>query len=79
MSSLENASKKVVPVKDRIKYWNIVPGDQIRLLGRRRGGRRDENEVLHEVVAVNKFRNRVYVRGMRHDVSVYLLESSPTN
>ncbi|KAJ3966942.1 hypothetical protein EV361DRAFT_528365 [Lentinula raphanica] len=68
--SLVNFSKKIVPEKDRIKWWNIVPGDQVRLLGRRRGGTtgKDGKEVLlHEVVAVNKFRNRVYVKGMRHD------------
>ncbi|KAJ4472136.1 hypothetical protein J3R30DRAFT_3660026 [Lentinula aciculospora] len=72
-TSFEAFSKKVVAVKDRIKYWNIVPGDQIRLLGGRRKGKdsaEGKNVVLHEVVAVNKFRNRVYVRGMRHDVSV---------
>ncbi|THV05388.1 hypothetical protein K435DRAFT_849954 [Dendrothele bispora CBS 962.96] len=51
----EAFSKKVVPEKDRIKYWNVVPGDQVRIRG-------DRNSTLHEVVAINKFRNRVFVR-----------------
>ncbi|KAJ3743407.1 hypothetical protein DFH05DRAFT_1495894 [Lentinula detonsa] len=70
--ALVNYSKKIVPVNERIKWWNIVPGDQVRLLGGRRGGKggRDGRQVLlHEVVAINKFRNRVYVRGMKHDLS----------
>jgi len=54
--NIETFSKKTAPVKDRIKYWNIVPGDQIRLLG-------DRKKTLQEVTAINKFRNRVYVRG----------------
>ncbi|KAF9076569.1 hypothetical protein BDP27DRAFT_1255514 [Rhodocollybia butyracea] len=50
-----NFSPETVPVKDRIKWWNIVPGDQIRVIG-------DENSVIHQVTAINKLRNRVYVR-----------------
>ncbi|EGO01622.1 hypothetical protein SERLA73DRAFT_166171 [Serpula lacrymans var. lacrymans S7.3] len=47
---------KVVPVKDRIKYWNVVPGDQIRIRG-------DPRETLHEVLSINRFSNRVYLKG----------------
>ncbi|KIJ20107.1 hypothetical protein PAXINDRAFT_166253 [Paxillus involutus ATCC 200175] len=46
---------KVVPVKDRIKYWNVVPGDQIRIRG--------EGSKLHEVMSINRFSNRVYLKG----------------
>lgn len=42
---------------DRIKYWNIVPGDQVRIV---RGGHADENK--HEVLSVNKTRNFVYLK-----------------
>ncbi|KAG7096659.1 hypothetical protein E1B28_004074 [Marasmius oreades] len=52
-------SKKVAETRDRIKYWNVVPGDQIRLL-------RDTRGTLQEVLAINKFRNRVYVRGLQY-------------
>ena len=46
---------RAVPPRDRIKYWNIVPGDQIRIRGDRGGA-------IHEVQAINKLRNRVYLR-----------------
>ena len=46
------APKDVKP-KDRIKWWNIVPGDQVRIRG---------EEELREVQAVNKLRNMVYLR-----------------
>ncbi|KAL0580907.1 Transcription factor mbp1 [Marasmius crinis-equi] len=54
--TVKDFSKKVARTKDRIKWWNVVPGDQIRLLGDVRG-------TLQEVMAINRFRNRVYVRG----------------
>jgi len=47
---------KSVRPKDRIKYWNVVPGDQIRLLG-------DKTNTLHEVLSINKVSNRVFVKG----------------
>ena len=62
LPTYENFSRKVVPVNDRIKHWNIVPGDQIRVLG-------DKSSTIREVTAINKFRNRVYVRGMNEKVS----------
>ncbi|KAJ8475470.1 hypothetical protein ONZ45_g15595 [Pleurotus djamor] len=47
---------KSVRPADRIKYWNIVPGDQIRILG-------DKSGVLREVLSINRISNRVFVRG----------------
>ncbi|KAF9008806.1 hypothetical protein BDQ17DRAFT_1397967 [Cyathus striatus] len=47
---------KRVQVKDRIKHWNIVPGDQIRILG-------DKKNTLREVLSINRMTNRVYVKG----------------
>lgn len=47
---------KSVRPGDRIKYWNVVPGDQIRLLG-------DKTNTLHEVLSINKVSNRVFVKG----------------
>lgn len=52
------ADPHLKPVKpsDRIKWWNIVPGDQIRLLG-------DKHKELHEVLSINRLTNRVYLKG----------------
>ncbi|KAF7432834.1 hypothetical protein PC9H_004777 [Pleurotus ostreatus] len=47
---------KSVRPADRIKYWNIVPGDQIRVLG-------DKTRTLREVLSINRISNRVFVRG----------------
>ncbi|KAG1773903.1 hypothetical protein EDD22DRAFT_976011 [Suillus occidentalis] len=47
---------KAVRVKDRIKYWNVVPGDQICIRG-------DTRKIIHEVLSINKFTNRVYLKG----------------
>ncbi|KAI0637768.1 hypothetical protein C8Q77DRAFT_1153484 [Trametes polyzona] len=41
--------------KDRIKYWNIVPGDFVRLRG-------DTKGTIHEVFKVNKLTNRVLLK-----------------
>ncbi|OCH93582.1 hypothetical protein OBBRIDRAFT_771313 [Obba rivulosa] len=46
---------KPVKPKDRIKWWNVVPGDQVRLLG-------DKTGTIHEVHLINKFSNRVYLK-----------------
>ncbi|KAH8106179.1 hypothetical protein BXZ70DRAFT_1061574 [Cristinia sonorae] len=46
---------KSVKPKDRIKWWNIVPGDQIRLRG-------DPEGTIHEVRKINRLNNRVYVK-----------------
>ncbi|KAF9036013.1 hypothetical protein BDZ89DRAFT_1011464 [Hymenopellis radicata] len=45
---------KVVLTRDRVKYWNIVPGDQIRVRG-------DRNNTLHTVEAINRWTNRVHL------------------
>jgi hypothetical protein len=44
----------MVAPKDRIKFWNIVPGDKIRLLG-------DSTQKIHEVFRVNKLDNTVHL------------------
>ncbi|THH33723.1 hypothetical protein EUX98_g436 [Antrodiella citrinella] len=48
---------KSVKPKDRIKWWNIVPGDQVRLRG-------DPESAIHEVRRVNKLTNRVYLKSL---------------
>lgn len=45
-----------VPAKDRIKQWNIVPGDRVCIRG-------DETGSIREVFGVNKYRNLVYLKG----------------
>lgn len=55
-TSMRDPRIKSVRPKDRIKYWNVVPGDQIRLLG-------DKTNTLHEVLSINKVSNRVFVKG----------------
>jgi len=47
---------KSVRATDRIKLWNIVPGDQIRLRG-------DEDSKIHEVLSINRLSNRVFLKG----------------
>ena len=47
---------KSVATRDRIKWWNIVPGDQIRLLG-------DKSNTMYDVYGINRISNRVFVRG----------------
>lgn len=47
---------KSVRVTDRIKFWNIVPGDHIRLRG-------DEDNTIHEVLSINRLSNRVFLKG----------------
>ncbi|OSX60465.1 hypothetical protein POSPLADRAFT_1147674 [Postia placenta MAD-698-R-SB12] len=45
----------VVKPKDRIKYWNIVPGDQVRLRG-------DPTGTVYEVNMINRLSNRVMLK-----------------
>lgn len=56
-TSIRDPVIKSVRPKDRIKYWNVVPGDQIRLLG-------DKKNTLHEVLSINRISNRVFVKGV---------------
>ena len=46
---------KVSATKDRIKWWNIVPGDQVRVMAH-------NDEVIRDVAAINKFSNRVFLK-----------------
>ncbi|KAI0068950.1 hypothetical protein BV25DRAFT_1791294 [Artomyces pyxidatus] len=55
MSFLEPNVKAARP-KDRIKYWNIVPGDRVRVIG-------DEEGRILEVSSINRITNRVYLKG----------------
>ena len=55
-SSIRDPKIKSVRPKDRIKYWNIVPGDQIRLRG-------DKSKTIHEVLSINRISSRVFVKG----------------
>ncbi|KAI0047294.1 hypothetical protein FA95DRAFT_1492689 [Auriscalpium vulgare] len=47
---------KAARPKDRIKYWNVIPGDRVRILG-------DEEGRILEVSKINKITNRVYLKG----------------
>ena len=46
---------KSVKPKDRIKYWNIVPGDQVRIRG-------EETKSIYEVMSVNRLSNQVRLK-----------------
>ncbi|KAH9963225.1 hypothetical protein BC827DRAFT_1357661 [Russula dissimulans] len=63
--SLTDMSVKAVKPHDRIKYWNIVPGDRIRITGDKEG------KVL-EVAKINKLSNRVYLKGATKNVCGYV-------
>ena len=54
MNKFDPRIKSVRPA-DRIKWWNIVPGDQIRLRG-------DKESVVHEVLSINRLSNRVFLK-----------------
>jgi hypothetical protein len=49
---------------ERIKYWNIVPGDKIGLLG-------DRANTVHEVLSVNKLSNRVFLKNSASGVRLF--------
>ena len=46
---------KSVKPKDRIKYWNLVPGDQVRIRG-------EESKTIYEVMSINKLSNQVRLK-----------------
>lgn len=54
-SPAEGNSIKAAPARDRIKWWNVVPGDQVRVMG-------DREMPVREVLAVNKVSNRVFLQ-----------------
>lgn len=56
---------KDVKPKDRIKYWNIVPGDQVRVMG-------DAEGLVHEVSGINKYTNRVYLKTQNVSIGMSL-------
>lgn len=66
--SFQDIIVKAAKPKDRIKYWNIVPGDRVRIRGEKDG------RVL-EVAKINKLANRVYLKGasakVRHVPSLF--------
>ena len=41
--------------RDRIKYWNIVPGDQVRIRG-------EESKTIYEVMSINRLSNQVRLK-----------------
>ena len=45
---------------DRIKWWNIVPGDRVRII---RGPYKDSSRIV-EVLSVNKYRNLVMFKDL---------------
>jgi len=60
---------KSVRHSDRIKWWNVVPGDQIRLRG-------DKEGTLHDVLSINRLSNQVFLKGVTVRVQ---LSSSDTH
>lgn len=54
--SFQDIVVKSVKPKDRIKYWNVVPGDRVRIIG-------DKDRRILEVAKINKLSNRVYLKG----------------
>ena len=56
--TFRDPSLKTVPPKDRIKWWNIVPGDQVRVLG----AKGPKALAVREVWRINKLNNRVLLK-----------------
>ena len=54
--SFSDPNVKAAKPKDRVKYWNIVPGDQVRVIG-------DAQNKILEVAKINRLTNRVYLKG----------------
>jgi hypothetical protein len=57
---LQNPIDAPVSAKNRIKYWNIVPGDRVRVRGHR------VKDILR-VAEINKLTNRVRLRRIEED------------
>lgn len=51
----EGRQVKAVPAKERIKWWNIVPGDQVRVVA-------EKATPVRSVLGINKISNRVFVQ-----------------
>ncbi|EJD54149.1 hypothetical protein AURDEDRAFT_141991 [Auricularia subglabra TFB-10046 SS5] len=54
------ATTPIAAVQDRVKYWNIVPGDKVRIRG-------DKTNAVHEVYSINRVGNHVFLRGIKAD------------
>jgi hypothetical protein len=54
---------KVVPDKQRILKWNIVPGDIVRRAPNR--FRPSDKPETYEVLSIDKWQNKVYLRGTK--------------
>jgi hypothetical protein len=59
--SFKDMLVKAAKPQDRIKYWNIVPGDRVRITG-------DKGDQVLEVAKINKLSNRVYLKGSSTNV-----------
>ncbi|TIB90544.1 hypothetical protein E3Q19_02706 [Wallemia mellicola] len=65
---------------DRVKYWNIVPKDTVRILKGRQDIKKDSdgNDVITPVLQVDQFKNRVFPEsGLKQKRSVPLSASNP--
>ena len=60
-TSFKDIIVKAAKPQDRIKYWNIVPGDRVRIIG-------DKGGQVLEVSKINKLSNRVYLKGSSTNV-----------
>jgi len=65
-----SALREAVRPEDRIKWWNIVPGDRVRIAG-------DKTAAVHEVYSVNKIANTVFLRGVKTRPDVQDLKPIP--
>jgi hypothetical protein len=54
--SFKDMRVRAAKPKDRIKYWNIVPGDRVRIRG-------DKDGKILEVAKINKLSNFIYLKG----------------
>jgi hypothetical protein len=61
--SFKDIRVKAAKPKDRIKYWNIVPGDRVRIRG-------DKDGKILEVAKINKLSNYIYLKGATAKVRI---------
>ncbi|EIW67882.1 hypothetical protein TREMEDRAFT_57378, partial [Tremella mesenterica DSM 1558] len=70
-----SAPKQFVQLKDRIRHWNIVPGDKVRLtVGKPTDKYNNQQDTkdgwkVHVVKSVDMERNRVYLEGVSNTKS----------
>jgi hypothetical protein len=70
--SFKDMLVKAVKPQDRIKYWNIVPGDRVRIAG-------DKGGQVLEVAKINRLSNRVYLKGSSASVRRCLSSALPSH